>query len=234
MGFMDMFRPVNAPIAGGVAGTAQVVSASAASGTSTFQKCSLHLVINAPGLTPTAVEFTGAINVAKWPTVGGVLPVSVNPNDPRHYAILWNQVPSRNEAAKTSAEGVAAALRGEPDALAKLVGGGMLGNTVQVIGDPSHITPEAKAKLAAFGIDIDALIAGAAQAGGGAQAAGATAFTVMPGLGVGSGSAAGAVFGSVSGSDDVVSKLERLQALRTNGTLTDAEFESGKKMILGG
>jgi hypothetical protein len=221
MGFMDMFRPVNAPIAGGVAGTAQVVSASAASGTSTFQKCSLHLVINAPGLTPTAVEFTGAINVAKWPTVGGVLPVSVNPNDPRHYAILWNQVPSRNEAAKTSAEGVAAALRGEPDALAKLVGGGMLGNTVQVIGDPSHITPEAKAKLAAFGIDIDALIAGAAQAGGGA-----TPFTVLPVLGSASGSG--------SGSDDVVSKLERLQALRDKGTLTDAEFESGKKMILGG
>ncbi|MCA0216954.1 MAG: hypothetical protein LCH43_06325 [Actinobacteria bacterium] len=233
MGFMDMFRPVNAPIAGGVEGTAQVVSASVATGTGVFQKCSLHLVINAPGLTPTAVEFTGAINVAKWPTVGGILPVSVDPNDPRHYAILWNQVPRRNDVAKTSAEGVAAALRGEPDALAKLVSGGMLGDTVQIIGDPSHITPEAKAKLAAFGIDIDALIAGAAQAGGGA-----TPFTVVPGLGSVSGSASGSVSGSVSGSasgsDDVVSKLERLQALRTNGTLTDAEFESGKKMILGG
>ena len=245
MGFMDMFRPVNAPIAGGVAGTAQVVSASVAAGTGVFQKCSLHLVINAPGLTPTAVEFTGAINVAKWPTVGGILPVSVDPNDPRHYAILWNQVPSRNEVAKTSAEGVAAALRGEPDALAKLVGGGMLGDTVQIIGDPSHITPEAKAKLAAFGIDIDALIAGAAQAGGGPQSAGgaqsyggATQFTVLPGLGSAGGSAAGSVAGSAagsaSGSDDIVSKLERLQVLRSNGTLTDAEFESGKKMILGG
>jgi hypothetical protein len=229
MGFMDMFRPVNAPIAGGVEGTAQVVSASVATGTGVFQKCSLHLVINAPGLTPTAVEFTGAINVAKWPTVGGILPVSVDPNDPRHYAILWNQVPSRNDVAKTSAEGVAAALRGEPDALAKLVGGGMLGDTVQIIGDPSHITPEAKAKLAAFGIDIDALIAGAAQADGGA-----TPFTVVPGLGSVSGLVSGLASGSASGSDDVVSKLERLQALRTNGTLTDAEFESGKKMILGG
>jgi hypothetical protein len=217
---MDMFRPVNAPIAGGVAGTAQVVSASAATGTSAFQKCSLHLVINAPGLTPTAVEFTGAINTAKWPTVGGILPVSVNPNDPRHYAILWDQVPSRNEVAKTSAEGVAAALRGEPDALAQLVGGGMLGNTVQIIGDPSHITPEAKAKLAAFGIDIDALIAGAAQAGGGG-----TPVTVMPGF---------SGLSAMTGSDDVVSKLERLQALRDKGALTDAEFESGKKMILAG
>ena len=66
----------------------RVVSASVAAGTGVFQKCSLHLVINAPGLTPTAVEFTGAINVAKWPTVGGILPVSVDPNDPRHYACL--------------------------------------------------------------------------------------------------------------------------------------------------
>ena len=217
MGFMDMFRPVNAPIAGGIDGTAQVVSASTATGSAAFQKCSMHLVINAPGITPTAVEFTGAINTAKWPAVGGILPVSVNPNDPRHYAIRWDQVPSRNQVAKTSAEGVAAALRGEPDALAKLVGGGMLGSTVQVIGDPSHITPEAKAKLAAFGIDIDALIAGAAQGGGGG-----TPFTVLSGL------------TPSSGSDDVVSKLERLQALRDKGTLTDAEFESGKKLILGG
>ena len=86
-------------------------------------------------------------------------------------------------------------------------------------------------------IDIDALIAGAAQAGGGPQSAGgaqsyggATQFTVLPGLG----SVAGSAGGSAGGSDDIVSKLERLQVLRSNGTLTDAEFESGKKMILGG
>ena len=45
---------------------------------------------------------------------------------------------------------------------------------------------------------------------------------------------AGSAGGSAGGSDDIVSKLERLQVLRSNGTLTDAEFESGKKMILGG
>ena len=67
---------------------------------------------------------------------------------------------------------------------------------------------------------------------------GATQFTVLPALGSVAGSTGGPVGGSVGGStggsDDIVSKLERLQVLRSNGTLTDAEFESGKKMILGG
>jgi hypothetical protein len=216
VGFFDMFRPANSPIAGGVEGTAQVVSATSYSGRGVYQKCSMHLVINAPGLTPTAVEFNGIVHNAKWPAAGGILPVSVNPTDPKHYAILWDQVPSRNEVAKTSAEGIASALRGDPDALAKLVGGGLLGGSshVEIIGDAGQITPEARAKLTMFGIDIDSLVAaGAAQPGGAASA-----FTFAP----------------TAGADDSISRLERLTALRDKGTLTEEEFAAEKKKILGG
>jgi hypothetical protein len=214
MGFMDMFRPVNDPIAGGVPGTAQVVSASTYSGTGTYQKCAMHLVINAPGIPPTAVEFNGIVHNAQWPAVGSTLPVSVDPVNPMKFAILWSQVPNAHEAARPAAEGIAAALRGEPDALARLVGGGLLGGGgfIQVIGDPTHITPEAREKLKAFGIDIDSLVAGAAQSGG------TSPFT----------------FASVAAAGgDSVSQLERLAALKEKGVLTEAEFAKEKKKILG-
>ncbi|MCU1579439.1 MAG: hypothetical protein JWP19_1643 [Rhodoglobus sp.] len=213
MGFMDMFRPVNDPIAGGVPGTAQVVSASTYSGTGTYQKCAMHLVINAPGITPTAVEFNGIVHNAQWPVVGSTLPVSVDPANPAKFAILWAQVPSAHEAARPAAEGIAAALRGDPDALAGLVGGGLLGGgNVQVIGDPTHITPEAREKLKAFGIDIDSLVAGAAQSGG------TSPFTFAP---------------PAAAAGDSVSQLERLAALKDKGVLTEAEFAKEKKKILG-
>ena len=218
MGFMDMFRPVNDPIAGGVPGTAQVVSASTYSGTGSYQKCAMHLVLNAPGITPTAVEFNGIVHNAQWPVVGSTLPVSVDPANPTKFAILWAQVPSAHEAARPAAEGIASALRGDPDALARLVGGGLLGGgafgggNVQVIGDPTHITPEAREKLKAFGIDIDSLVAGAAQSGG------TSPFTFAP---------------VAAAAGDSVSQLERLAALKDKGVLTEAEFAKEKKKILG-
>ena len=36
------------------------------------------------------------------------------------------------------------------------------------------------------------------------------------------------------GGEDTVGRLERLQRLREQGTLTDAEFEQQKREILGG
>lgn len=213
MGFFDMFRPRDKPIADGVPGTAQVVSVSSYTGKGVYQSCHMNLVINAPNVTPTAVEFEGIVHNRLWPSPGSVLPITVNPADPTRYAILWEQVPNTREVAKSDAEGIAAALRGDPNSLAQLIGGGLLGgmgaSNVQVIGDMSQITEDQKAKLRMFGLDPDALFA-AAQGG-------AASFATV----------------GVSTRDDNISRLERLTALRDKGTLTQAEFEAEKKKILG-
>lgn len=99
----------------------------------------------------------------------------------------------------------------DPEPLAHLVGGGMLGN-VQVIGDTTHITQEQRDKLKAFGIDLDAVIASGGTSG-------------LSGLQM-----SGLQFGAP---DDSVSKLERLAALRDRGALTEAEFAAEKKKLLG-
>lgn len=214
MGFFDMFRPRDQPIAGGVPGTAQVVSVSQNIGTGVYQNCHMNLVTNAPNVTPTAVEFEGIVHSRRWPTPGSVLPITVNPADPTKYAILWDQVPDSRVVAKSDAEGIAAALRGDPNSLAQLIGGGLLGgaSNVQVIGDMSQITEDQKAKLRMFGLDPDALLA-ASQAGGTVSASFATVGT--------------------PGGDDRISQLERLTALKDKGTLSASEFEAEKKRILG-
>lgn len=210
-----MFRPKDKPIAGGVPGTAQVVSVSQYLGTGIYQTCRMNLVINAPNVTPTAVEFEGIVHNRLWPTAGALLPITVDPNDPTKYAILWGQVPDSREVAKADAEGIAAALRGDPNSLSQFLGGGLLGGlnaaNVQVIGDPSQLTEDQKSKLRMFGLDPDALIA-AAQSGGTVSTSFATVGTPP---------------------DDRISQLERLTALKDKGTLTEAEFEAEKKKILG-
>lgn len=83
-----------------VAGTAHVHAASDPPASSTFGRCELQIVIDAPGLAARSVKVRDPrVPVSKWPEVGATLPVMVAIDDPRHVRILWDDVLTHAEAA---------------------------------------------------------------------------------------------------------------------------------------
>jgi len=228
MGFFDRFAPKGKAFDGGIRGTAQVVSTTGYFGSSVLQNATMNLVLNAQGMSPTAVLFKGLIHNQKWPHPGQVLPALIDPADPQRYSILWEEVPDSKDVAAATAQGIAAAMAGDPSQLANVLGTTTFSN-VQVIGNASSVTPEQKAKLAAFGIDIDSLVAQAKSNG---------TFQEAPSVMAGSDAAAaiGQFFGGAGGAavsaEDTTSALERLAALHTAGSLTDAEFTEAKRKLL--
>ncbi|WP_378148333.1 SHOCT domain-containing protein [Cnuibacter sp. UC19_7] len=80
------------PIADGVRGTAQVVSASMNHGGNSFQLGTMTLVISVPGKPAVSASYRGLISAAKWPMPGAVLPVLADHSDPRRFEILWDEV----------------------------------------------------------------------------------------------------------------------------------------------
>ncbi len=83
-----------------VAGTAHVVSVSEPPAASLYGRCELHLVVDAPGMTPAAVKVRDPrVPVAKWPDAGMSLPITVAVDDPRRVRIQWDDVPTHAEAA---------------------------------------------------------------------------------------------------------------------------------------
>ena len=234
MGFFDMFAPKGKAIEGGIRGTAQVVSTSGFYGQSVLQNARMNLVLNGQNVTPTAVEFKGLVHNEKWPRPGQVLPALIDPANPQNYSILWEEVPNSKDAAAATAQGIAAALAGDASQLGSVLGTTTFSN-VQVIGDASSVTPEQKAKLAAFGIDIDSLVA-QSKANGTFQA---TTPTVLEGADAAAaigqffgGAAGGAATGAAATAEDTTSALERLATLHRAGSLTDAEFTEAKRKLL--
>ncbi|HST39926.1 MAG TPA: SHOCT domain-containing protein [Conexibacter sp.] len=190
-----------------VEGTAQVVAASGYHGEGIYQNCRMELIVQADGVPPTAVNHHGLVHNKRWPRTGTTLPVTVDRSDPRRFTIEWDRVPDRYETARDTSEQLAALMRGDLGAAAGTSGGIFNSSSVEVVGDISNVTEEQRAKLRALGIDLDQ-VAGATAAG--APAAGADADA-----------------------DDTLSRLERLQRLREQGVLTDAEFAEQKRRILG-
>jgi hypothetical protein len=83
-----------------IAGTAHVVSASEPPASSTFGRCELQVVIDAPGLPAAAIKIIDPrVPVAKWPDVGVTLPIMVAVDDPRHVRIQWDDVLTHAEVA---------------------------------------------------------------------------------------------------------------------------------------
>jgi len=81
-----------------VAGSAHVVSASEPPPNSTYGRCELQIVVDAPGLPPAAVKVRDPrVPVAKWPDAGTSLPIMVAVDDPRHVRIQWDDVPTHAE-----------------------------------------------------------------------------------------------------------------------------------------
>lgn len=84
-----------------IPGTGHVISASPAPSSSTHGRCDLQLVVQAPRLAATSIRHRDPWTpVAKWPTPGASLPVLVDPTDPRHLHICWDDVDTHVDAVR--------------------------------------------------------------------------------------------------------------------------------------
>jgi resuscitation-promoting factor RpfA len=83
-----------------VAGVAYVVSVSAPPVASSYGRCELQVLVDAPGLSKTAVKVRDSrVPVAKWPASGDTVPVRVAVSDPRRLRIQWDDIPTHAERA---------------------------------------------------------------------------------------------------------------------------------------
>lgn len=75
-----------------VAGKAYVLEVTEAPVSLTHGRCEMHLQIEAPGHPPASVRVRDPrVPVAKWPSVGDVLPVRVAVDDLRRVKVLWDE-----------------------------------------------------------------------------------------------------------------------------------------------
>ena len=196
----DMFK--GARMKDPVEGTAQIVSCTGYH-EGVMANCRMQLVIQAEGVEATAVEHSALLHNRRWPHPGMTLPATVDRADPTNFKVDFKAIPDSRESAQNSAEGIAAAMRGEGGG----AGAGMGAGGAQVInlsgGDLSDLSDEQRQKLAALGIDPTALGPGRRP-------------RAAPG-----------------GGDDDLDKLQKLADLRDRGALTDEEFEAEKRKLLG-
>ncbi len=77
------------PMADAVAGTVLIVSASAASGRSPYQRCDLDLVVEAPGVPIGTVRTQVVVSRKHWPRPGMTLPARVSTSHPERFDVDW-------------------------------------------------------------------------------------------------------------------------------------------------
>ncbi|MFV2021635.1 VOC family protein [Micromonospora sp. LOL_023] len=88
-----------------VAGTAHVHSVSEPPASSTYGRCELQILIDAPGVPPRSVKIRDPrVPVSKWPSPRSTLPIMVAIDDQRHVRIMWDDVPTHAEAAAEHAD----------------------------------------------------------------------------------------------------------------------------------
>jgi hypothetical protein len=98
-----------------VPGTMLVTAASMPSRNAIFHMSRITGVVSGDGVAPTAVQFSGLIRTALWPSPGKQLPVIVDRADPQKFAIQWDQVGTSESSALSQAEALAAAMRAKQD-----------------------------------------------------------------------------------------------------------------------
>ncbi|UFS58951.1 hypothetical protein [Subtercola endophyticus] len=101
------------PLAGGVRGSAQVVSVrisnnQANSGTGL---CWMDVVLTGPGIAATAAKYVAEINTPTVPRPGMTLPASINPSNPQKFVILWGELPDPTKVGEARAQQIASELR---------------------------------------------------------------------------------------------------------------------------
>jgi Short C-terminal domain len=88
---------------------AQVVSTTAAPDGATHGTAVMNLVVQPPGMEAQSIECTSVpAPVAKWPTPGQTLPVTVDRADPSRCKVRWDDVPEWDDMAKQQAAQLAA------------------------------------------------------------------------------------------------------------------------------
>ncbi len=96
-----------------VVGSARVVARSDHRGRGIKEICVLHLVVQAEGIEPTAVELSPLVHRDRWPDPDTALPVTVDRANPARVEIAWEHVPSVAERRRQSAEAAAAKMRAD-------------------------------------------------------------------------------------------------------------------------
>jgi hypothetical protein len=92
-------------------GTLLVTAASMPSRNAAFHMTRITGVISGEGIEPTAVQYSGLIRTALWPSPGKQIPVIVDRTDPKKFAIQWEQMGTSQNSALNQAEALAAAMR---------------------------------------------------------------------------------------------------------------------------
>jgi hypothetical protein len=100
-----------------VPGSLMVTAAALPSRTALYHMTRITGVVSGEGVEPAAVQYSGLIKTANWPSPGSTLPVTVDRADPRKFAILWDEVAARGDGALDQAERLAAAMRAKDGGL---------------------------------------------------------------------------------------------------------------------
>ncbi|NUT34889.1 MAG: VOC family protein [Hamadaea sp.] len=81
-----------------VVGTAHVLEITEAPASLTHGRCEMLLQIEAPGHPPASVRVRDPrVPVAKWPSIGDVVPVRVSVDDIRRVRVLWDEIPTHTQ-----------------------------------------------------------------------------------------------------------------------------------------
>lgn len=209
-----------------VRGTAQVVGTSLPPH-ATHGTLKATLVVSADGVPSTPVKHQCMAPVAKWPSVGEQLPVTVDRAQPDKIRIEWDEVKTAADENWEMAQQIAA---GGGSGLGSFPG---LGNATVVSSESVTIDlsdgmdESERQTLQSLGIDADALSSGAA-----------ALRAAMQSDGIAPMAASVSQFGAAStptpppGERDLTSELQKLASLHASGVLTDDEFAAAKKRLL--
>jgi hypothetical protein len=190
---------------GGVRGTARVVSASGAPPNAAYGTLEMHMVVEAPGIPAYSHSYRKmAVRVAKWPSPGSVLPIEVDPTDPRQVDVLWDELPTGRDAGRMQADQLAALLR--------MQGGG---GGAEPQGAPPGVVDQLQQMFPGATVNV----------------AGAPGAPGAPPPPPGAPGAGFQVVANQSGGDPV-ERLAKLARLRDAGIVDQAQFEQLKAQIL--
>lgn len=204
MGFKDAFRSMR--MKDPVDVVAQVVSVTAApTEGATHGTAVMNLVVQMPDGQAHSIECTSMpAPVAKWPTPGEQLPVTVDAADVEKCKVRWDEVPESGDLAKQQADELAQQMnQGGAQVDASQLGG--QGGQVVMGGDVGDLVKQLQQQYPGAEITVEG---GDAAALDGQPAA-------------------------LGGGDDRVQQLERLAKLKESGALSEQEFEREKARILG-
>ncbi len=212
-----------------VRGTLRVSACTSCDPGATSMNYNLDGVISADGILPTAVNHSGVAKARKWPSPGRELPVTVDRADPTSFRIEWDEVKTGDELGAEAAQALAERMRaggptpaapaagvmkfdleGAPTTFSGQVvdlrGTGAREQILAAMGDPEQLQATIMQSLAAAGIQVP-------------QAGATSAGFPQP-------TAAGA------GAEDPAARLRRLESLKEQRLVDDAEYARLRRQIL--